>query len=116
MKTLIDDLHEVIFSGNFQKFENKLIKYQKYINAINDRGRTIIYYVTNNHETLLSLLYKYNIDINHRDKIGMTPLMSYVIENCIVAVKSLCYQGANINIKSDRGCTALIHCCESTNT
>lgn len=89
---------------------NILINAGADINAINNNGRTPLFYVARYSKTAKTVeaLLKLGADINTRDNNGYTPLFmaAYGNKNPEV-IKALLEYGADVNIRDDSGKTAL---------
>ena len=106
---------------NISLLKKKDFFVRKDINNIYRRNNSVKITEKGIHQYLLSLLitgqtnklletfekYRKNIDINRQNKEGNTLLISSVKEGNIIIVRHLCERFADVNIKNNKGNTAL---------
>lgn len=86
----LSSLKEYLFSGD--------------INITNERNESLLHYaVLYNNSMALKMLLDYNINVNTKDRLGLTPLLLAIQFNNIGFVKILLRLNANVSLKDERG-------------
>lgn len=98
----------LIFKIGSKKIVELLIKLGEDVNAVNNKGKTVLHYASRNDQPeIVSLLLENGASVNVVDKLGRTPLYFAVSRDSEKPVELLVKNKANVNIAEKHGKTPL---------